>query len=188
MRRRTVTFAFHKMDEVTARRDAWQTRACMRLLGEYVHVDVRFEDGIATSINNGETVSYQRRGLLNPCKKLLALSVSEAEYAAMRAFATNAHRTGVGFNTSGFYRCAIPMMWRRCDDRQYFCSEYALRLLHVGGRLLDIDAGKMHPTLLMHTLAPHCSLTANTDALKSMKISMNSLLAPGRGGGGYSRI
>jgi hypothetical protein len=186
MTRRNVTFAFHHMDEYVARTDAWQTRWGMRLLGKYVHVDVQFEDGMTTTIHRDGTITYEPRALSNPCKQLLMVNVSAEEYASMQAFAYNAHRNLIGFNTSGFHRCAFPLIWRRCDDRQYFCSEYALRLLQAAGQYQHIDPGRMHPTRLRDLLMVNKALpTVNKWALQNSQISFDALLAPR---GGYGRL
>jgi len=186
MRSRTVTLAFHKVEELDKRHEMWQTRAGMWFFGQYVHVDLRFEDGTATSIHNKGTVFLTPRALTSPCKKLLNLSVTDAQYNAMREFAVQTNKRNIPFNKSGFFRCAFPFIWKRCDDRSYFCSEYATRLLQQAGWLEGFEAGRMHPTLLMDLMQPHCLLTGNEATLRTASISLSGILAPKNGG--YGRL
>ena len=172
---RNVTLSFHKVETPWDSSHAWQTRVSRVLMGEYVHVDVLFEDGNVTSILNDETVSFAPRTLKNPDKKMLALSVTPTEYVAMHRFAVQCCQDKVRFNRSGFYRCALPLVWRRCTDTQYFCSEYAVRLLQLAGRLTDVDPGGCHPTMLYRLIAPVCAATSNPNLLQSRKWNTDSM-------------
>jgi hypothetical protein len=202
---RRVTFAFHKIGAAGLGDQAWQTRMAHRLTGEYAHVDVMFEDGYATSIRNNEVVFFEKRNFENPEKKILQLTMRPDQYNAMRAFATQTARQQTPFNNSGFYRCALPLIWRRCDDAQFFCSEYALRLLQQAGYLREYNAGQMNPTLLMKLIAPNCAAASPPPMLGRISVSAASLLTSGPGipkrssalnwiralptsGGRYSRI
>jgi hypothetical protein len=172
---RTVTLAFHKVEDHWDKSHVWQTRLSRMLVGEYVHVDVLFEDGMATSIMNNESVYFQKRTLKNKDKKMVALSVTPVQYESMRRFARKCAQDQIPFNAGGFYRCALPLVWRRCDDKKYFCSEYAVRMLQFAGRCMDVEPGNCNPTQLRELIAPYCAATPNPTMLASATLSTTGM-------------
>jgi hypothetical protein len=161
MEYRTVFLAFYKVTEQWDQTEVWQTRLSRILMGPYVHVDVMFSDGWTTSICSNGTVFFEPRTLRNTKKKMLAINVTHSQEHSMRKFASQCMRTNVPFNHAGFYRCAFPLIWRRCTDDRFFCSEYVLRLLQHAGHFREEEPGTCHPTKLFTMLSPYAAATAN---------------------------
>jgi hypothetical protein len=172
-----LDIGFYRVPKLWDTTEAIQTRGSRLLLGDVVHTEARFRDGLATSIMNDGTVFLEPRDLRNPKRMFLSLSVTDKQEATMRAFATKAVDAKIGFNTSGFYRCAIPGMSRTCTDTQYFCSEYITRMLQSADLLPGVDAGSCHPTKLFKILAPVCSVAANVRYLSHTPLSVSCMTA-----------
>jgi hypothetical protein len=171
----SVFLAFYKVDQQWDTGEAWQTRMSRVLMGRYVHVDVMFADGMTTSILNNGSVFFEQRRLSNPKKKMLAINVTPKQEAAMRAFALQCARLKVPFNTAGFYRCALPVVWRKCTNDRFFCSEYAMRLLQYAGHFVTDEPGRCHPTKLYRMLLPFAVATANPMTVGTAKLSTSTL-------------
>jgi len=166
-----VVLAFHMIDSVWDKDMAWQTRACRAMFGPAVHVDLMFDDNHATTILANGAVTLEPRSLSNQKKRFMHLPVTHEQNMAMRSFAQTCTTRKIGFNSSGFYRCAFKGIRRRCDNSQFFCSEYMTRLLQYAGYLQGVEPGFCHPTMLYNMLTPFGMSGANPVLLQSMALS-----------------
>jgi hypothetical protein len=129
--------------------DVWLNRA-VALLGRhpYCHVEMRFDDGYATSIFAGEDVFYRKRSYSNPNYTLLTILVNDKQERDLKKTAQEAANGGVSFDSCGMYAAAWPCVsavygaFCGCDwssestgttyasiMRPTFCSKYITSLL-----------------------------------------------------------
>lgn len=148
-----VVIAFYIMDGWD-RNERFITNLTALATGRCIHLDIKFDDGNATSIRMGETVSYHQMSFSNPKKHLMEFVIQKRDAETMKHFAQRAHKAAIPFNSKGFYRCWLPRMFtRKTTDDAYFCSEYICRMFQQIGFFTDIEAGACTPNMIMQMIA-----------------------------------
>lgn len=113
---------------------------------------------LAAVIYQGERMGLYSKRFSNNGFRFRTLYVTPEQRDGMLAVARRA--VGKPFNLIGLYRSATPFP-RSCDDRSYFCSELATRILQGGGLLRNYDPGGVTPTMLYNMLASTTSVGMN---------------------------
>lgn len=116
----------------------------------YSHTELVFEDGIASSICAGETVSMHTRNFGNPHYDIVTLSVPEEAYTAVRQFCSDAHSKKVGFDRVGMFASGLPVRIYPKSTERTFCSRFIVEALQVAGVpfVRSLDSGKVSPSQL----------------------------------------
>ena len=98
----------------------------------YAHCDIQFEDGMASSIYQGEKVYWRKRGFQKPGYSRITLAVNQADYDRAYKLCRDRHATQMGFDAVGMY--TLPLMLRLWDrDRHTFCSKHCTEILQLAG-------------------------------------------------------
>ncbi|EKX35105.1 hypothetical protein GUITHDRAFT_118758 [Guillardia theta CCMP2712] len=97
----------------------------------YVHVEIRFEDGMASSVYAGETVFFRNRTYANPHYRIETFTVEDRDYQAMYRHCRLRAAHNVGFDGLGMYLAILPLISRNPPDRT-FCSRYVTEVLQLG--------------------------------------------------------
>lgn len=124
----------------------------------FTHVELRFSDGIGTSITSKSgSIHYERRLHTKQNYSFVAeYLLTEDEEKHMQQMASDMHSDHVGFNRSGFMVNFLPVVGRMwagdAGDGSVFCSEYIIKLLHEANRLLDANPHTTSPQQLYHLM------------------------------------
>lgn len=97
----------------------------------YVHVEIRFEDGMASSIYAGETVFFRNRKYSNPHYRIETFAVNDASYRNMYRHCQLRATHNVQFDSLGMYLAVLPVLQRNPSTRT-FCSRYITEVLQLG--------------------------------------------------------
>eukprot|EP00960_Hanusia_phi_P078147 768787-Hanusia_phi.AAC.1 len=124
---RTIQLLFYRVQPV----DHWINRLVALLDPPFVHVEVCFEDGMASSIFAGERVFFRHRTYANPHYAIETLPVDPTGYNAMYAYCQQRAASGVDFDNLGMVLAALPVCWHTPPDRT-FCSRHVAEVLQAG--------------------------------------------------------
>ena len=134
----------------------------------YSHVEMRFSDGIVTSVTQNTPVHLERRVLSNPnYKSFFRIAVAPDKERKMKLLAEKYHKEEVRFNTGGMWWNFIPLLKYiplQRGGRSVFCSEYMVQLLQEADFLLAIRPESTSPNDLYVELKmmPEAKLGINT--------------------------
>lgn len=130
----------------------------------YAHCDVQFEDGMASSIYQGENIYWRKRTFRKPGYSRITLSVKQPEYERAYRLCQHRHAAQVGFDAIGMY--TLPLMvqlWKRTDHT--FCSKHCTEVLQAAGvkAVASLAPHTTTPTALRRVLER--SSVLHTDSL-----------------------
>ena len=96
---RTVQILFYK----PIKNDLFMNQVVAYFDPPFCHVEIRFENGMASSIFAGEKIFFKFRTYANPNYLIEAISVPESDYLAMYKLCVDRERAGIGFDSFGMY-------------------------------------------------------------------------------------
>ena len=100
----------------------------------YAHCDVQFEDGMASSLYQGETLYWRKRTFRKPGYTRITVSANQAEYD--RAYRMCMDRRGFAFDAIGMYTLPLSSFLglRGLErERHTFCSKHCTEVLQAAG-------------------------------------------------------
>lgn len=112
--------------------DHWLNHAVTKVSPPYSHCDLQFDNQVATSIYQNETVYMQRKTFSRLNYDCISLTLNEAEYARVFNFCLDAHQRKVGFDLLGMMCSTLPV-GVRSPPHVTFCSRYVLEALQQSG-------------------------------------------------------
>ena len=132
--------------------DFWLNHVVSAFSPPYSHCDIQFDDGVASSIYQNESVYLQAKSFSRLNYKRVSLTFTDDETARIRAFCTNAHVGRVGFDLTGMVCSFLPWGSRKPADKT-FCSRYIAEALKHSGRAEynSLESSRATPSGL-HTL------------------------------------
>jgi len=140
----------------------------------YEHVEMRFSDGIVTSITQKPgKIHYLKDKMMSHWKysRFYELYVTWDEEQIMQSYAENAARNEIPFNKCGMYwnftPCCFPIDKK---GKAFFCSEYIVTLLQLIGLLNDLDSYTTSPNKLFETIEKHPDFKSSYNAVFVDKI------------------
>lgn len=127
--------------------DQWLNKLVVAVAPPYSHCDLQFDNGMATSIYQNESVYVERKNFSRLNYDRISIAVDEGEYDRVVSFCARAHRQEVAFDPVGMVLSSVPLVAPWAASRQpagrTFCSRYILEALQATGR----------PEFLKHTPA-----------------------------------
>lgn len=136
--------------------DHWLNRLVTTVAPPFSHCDLQFEDGMATSVYQRETVYMESKSFSRDNYERVSIAIDEGEYERIRDFCTEAHRNKVEFDPLGMALCAMPRAARLREPppNKTFCSRYVMEALQQSGRaeFLPHDPTCMTPSALYRML------------------------------------
>jgi hypothetical protein len=103
--------------------------------GPFCHVELSFEDGVASSIMHGEKVFCHKKNYTNTNYQILSFSLTEQAYQKIRTFCENAARMEVKFCLVSMLCAGLPVqIWFKREKRT-FCSRFVTEALQAGNFL-----------------------------------------------------
>ena len=138
--------------------DHWLNRLVTTVAPPFSHCDLQFEDGMATSVYQRETVYMESKSLSRDNYERVSIAIDEGEHERIRDFCVRAHRAKVEFDPLGMALCAMPRGAAKLRGEppldRTFCSRYVMEALQQSGRaeFLEHDAATMTPSALYKML------------------------------------
>eukprot|EP00960_Hanusia_phi_P074387 768228-Hanusia_phi.AAC.4 len=166
---RTVQILFYKPIEG----DCFMNRLVGYFDPPFCHVEVRFENGMASSIFSGEKVFFKQRTYANPNYVIEAITVPDASYMDMYRVCAERERVGMGFDSFGMYTSVLPII-KPIGSGSTFCSRHVTEVLQAGkvSEVMQLDASKMSPSRLYQVLK-----RSKRTIIDSVPYKMNKMLA-----------
>lgn len=146
---RTVKILFYKPFE----NDCFINRFVSYLDPPFCHVEICFENNMASSIFAGEKVFFKQRTYANPNYIIEAITVPDENYNDMYRMCIERERVGMGFDSFGMYTAMIPLI-KSMQVNCTFCSRHVTEVLQRGkvSEVMHLDASKVSPSKLHHVL------------------------------------
>lgn len=147
---RTIQILFYKPIE----NDFFMNRLVSYIDPPFCHVELRFENGMASSIFAGEKVFFKQRTYANPNYVIEAITVPDRNYMDMYRMCAERERIGMGFDSFGMYTSIIPII-KPLSSNLTFCSRHVTEVLQFGNavpEIMGLDASKVSPSKLYHAL------------------------------------
>lgn len=115
----------------------------------FVHVEIRFEDGMASSIFAGESLFFRPRSFANPNYHVETLTVDSPEYTHMYRHCQERATQGVAFDNLGMYLAVFPLL-SLTPHTKTFCSRHVTEVLLIGGvqEFIMLTPHKTTPSML----------------------------------------
>jgi len=123
----------------------------------FAHCDVQFEDGMASSLFQGEKIYWRKRGFKKPGYTRISLSVNQADYDRAYALCRDRFALGYAFDAIGMYTLPLVSFFGTSGidrDRYTFCSKHCTEVLQLAGvrAVSTLDAKTTTPSGLHRAL------------------------------------
>jgi hypothetical protein len=120
----------------------------------FSHCDVQFEDGMASSVYQRETVYWRRRGFKKPGYTKLSVPVSQADYTRAYALCQQRAARQFAFDAIGMY--TLPLHSNLQFEREgfTFCSKHCTEVLQAANvkAVAGLVAKSVTPSALQQAL------------------------------------
>ena len=97
----------------------------------FSHCDVQFEDGMASSVYQHETVYWRKRGFAKPGYTKLSLAVSQQDYAKAYNVCRDRAAQQFAFDAIGMYTLPFPASMQYEREGFTFCSKHCTEVLQA---------------------------------------------------------
>jgi len=133
--------------------DHWLNHLVTRISPPYSHCDIQFDDEVASSIYQNETVYMQKKSFSRLNYHRVSLSVADDEYKRIYDFCEKSCQNMVQFDPMGMVGTFIPFYNFRPPGKT-FCSRYVCEALQASGReeFMKLAPARTSPSQLHHTL------------------------------------
>ena len=122
----------------------------------YSHCDVQFEDGMASSVFQGEKLYWRRRTFRKPGYSRITLSVDAQGYQRAYQMCVDRFAKEYTFDAIGMYTLPLAPLMPVMMDRsgRTFCSRHCAEVLQAAGvrSMRTIDPRTMTPSMLQRGL------------------------------------
>lgn len=140
--------------------DPFINRAVAWIDGPFSHVEIGFEDGMASSIYSGERVFMHPRTFSNPNYTIVSIPVTGFQEQKAREFCTDHALKGIEFDGVGMYTARLPGFIRylllngKTSENKTFCSKYVVQVMqHIGvDSFMDMDPSATSPSMVHRVL------------------------------------
>ena len=136
----------------------------------YSHCDVQFEDGMASSVFQYETVYWRKRNFGKPGYKRISLSVSHPDYTNAYRLCQERASQGFAFDAIGMYTLPLPSSMQYERDGFTFCSKHCTEVLQLARvrAVGSLIAKSVTPSALHDALQG--AAVVHTDRLADLRI------------------
>jgi len=97
----------------------------------YAHCDVQFEDGMASSLYQGERLYWKKRGFKKPGYVRITVAVGQREYDKAYQLCQDRFAQSYAFDAIGMYTLPLSLGFNR--DQHTFCSKHCTEVLQTAG-------------------------------------------------------
>jgi hypothetical protein len=129
--------------------DHWLNHVVTRLSPPYSHCDIQFDDEVASSIYQNETVYMHKKSFSRLNYHRISLTFTEEEYWKIYSFCEHSCKLLVKFDPMGMVGSYIPFYYFQPKDRT-FCSRYVTEALQASGRpaFMSLSPARITPSQL----------------------------------------
>ena len=113
--------------------DLWLNHVVTFVSPPYSHCDIQFENEVASSIYQNETVYLEKKSFSRLNYERVSMTFTDAEYAKIYSFCEDAHRAQVKFDPVGMVGSFLPLYAFR-PSAKTFCSRYVAEALQASGK------------------------------------------------------
>ena len=102
----------------------------------YAHCDVQFEDGMASSLFQGESLYWRKRSFRKPGYTRVTVSVNHADYDRAYRLCQDRFSRGFAFDAIGMYTLPLSSFLgfgSMQRDNYTFCSKHCTEVLQAAG-------------------------------------------------------
>lgn len=144
---RAVHVLFYKPEKA----DHWVNHLVTTFSPPYSHCDIQFDNNVASSIYQNETVYMEKKNFSRPNYERLSLTLTDDEYQRVYGFCSDKFKNKVAFDPTGMVLSFVPFVQRKPPDKT-FCSRYVCEALQASGRkeFAGINSSHVSPSSL-HT-------------------------------------
>ena len=116
----------------------------------FSHCDVQFEDGMASSVFQHETVYWRKRGFQKPGYTRISLAVSVADYRKAYSLCQERASQQYKFDAIGMYTLPLPTSMQYERDGFKFCSKHCTEVLQVArvNAVAELEGKSVTPSAL----------------------------------------
>ena len=131
----------------------------------YSHCDIQFQDGMASSVFQGESIYWRKRGFTKPGYNRVTMSVGQAEYDRAYSLCKERFASSLAFDAVGMYTLPLSSFFSFSRKNHTFCSKHCTEVLQVAGVrcVAGVDPQAMTPSGLRRVL--HSSSVLHTDRI-----------------------
>ena len=139
----------------------------------FAHCDVQFEDGMASSLYQGENIYWRKRGFKKPGYTRITLGVSRQEYDKAYKLCQERHAQSFAFYAVGMYTLPLSSYFNLNREKHTFCSKHCTEVLQIAGvkAALTLNPSATTPSALQRALQN--SSVLHTDRI-DLKIAAGS--------------
>lgn len=143
LKMRTLIITFYRPDES----DHWINHLVTTFDPPYSHCDMLFDDQVATSIYQNESVYQEKKTFSRPQYDWIALVFTEDEIKRIREFCDRSFHNKVKFDFLGMLLAYLPYSPRKPVDKT-FCSRFIWESLQMSQKaeFLGHDSRTMTPS------------------------------------------
>jgi hypothetical protein len=134
--------------------DLWLNHVVTFVSPPYSHCDIQFENEMASSIYQNETVYMEKKSFSRLNYERISLTFTDQEYSKIYMFCDESHRSQVKFDPVGMIGSFIPLYSFR-PSKKTFCSRYVTEALQASGRpeYKELKSARISPSGLHAFLA-----------------------------------
>jgi len=120
----------------------------------FSHCDVQFEDGMASSVYQHETVYWRKRGFKKPGYVKLSIPVSQADYNRAYNQCQERATKQFAFDAIGMYTLPLPTALQYEREGFTFCSKHCTEILQTANvkAVAGLVAKSVTPSALQQAL------------------------------------
>jgi hypothetical protein len=120
----------------------------------FSHCDVQFEDGMASSVFQSETVYWRKRGFKKPGYTKLSVPVTHTDYTRAYMLCQQRAANGFEFDAIGMYTLPLHSSLHYERDGFTFCSKHCTEVLQAANvqTVAGLVAKSMTPSGLQKVL------------------------------------
>jgi hypothetical protein len=120
----------------------------------FSHCDVQFEDGMASSVYQSETVYWKKRGFKKPGYTRVSLAVSNTDYRKAYSLCQERASKQYKFDAIGMYTLPFPSAMHYEREGFTFCSKHCTEVLQAARvkAVADLVAKSVTPSALHDAL------------------------------------
>ncbi len=163
--------------------DPFINRAVAWIDGPFSHVEVGFDDGMASSIYAGEQVFMHQRTFSNPNYTIISIPITGEQERKARQFCIDHSLKNINFDGLGMYTARLPGVLRGLirsfgnSGNKTFCSKYVVQMMqHIGvDCFMGIEPSTVSPSMVHRILQENLEESGENAVLATTPYRRNLL-------------
>jgi hypothetical protein len=129
--------------------DHWLNHVVTFINPPFSHCDLQFDNDVASSIYQNETVYLEKKNFTRANYKRLSITLTEEQYSNVFKFCENHHKNRTEFDIHGMFGCFVPF-YNFKPKNKTFCSRYVVEALQKSDiiQFKNLNSSKVSPSML----------------------------------------